>query len=138
LRAYLSQQFQIAVSVRTVANGLGHRLYQVRKPADRRLVDVRGVDGLPPHHVAEDVMVMPPAELIRQKVVGMVSRSGTVKPMIDLADIRRLLLAFPHLKVLDGLVAERLRASGAPAPALEAWREIAAEEIVAENDEDGY
>src|SRR3954453_7370595 len=55
LRGYLSQRFQIAVRVRTVASGIGRRLYQVRKPEDRRLVDVRGVDGLPPHRVVEEV-----------------------------------------------------------------------------------
>jgi hypothetical protein len=137
LCTHLSQRFQIAVRVRTAANGLGHRLYQVRKPDDRRLVDVRRVESLPPHNVVEDVMVMPPAELIRQKVVGMVNRSGTAKQLMDLADIRRLLLAFPDLKAVEGIVADRLSATDAPAPALKAWREIAAEEIVAENDDDG-
>ena len=39
LRTYLSQRFQIAVRVRTVADGLGHRLYQLRKPKNRHLVD---------------------------------------------------------------------------------------------------
>ena len=34
LRGYLSQRFQIAVRVRTVANGIGRRLYQVREPPD--------------------------------------------------------------------------------------------------------
>src|SRR5438552_8767389 len=36
----LLQRFQITVRIRSVANGLGHRLYQVREPEDRRLVDV--------------------------------------------------------------------------------------------------
>lgn len=48
LRASLSQRFHIAVRIRTVANGLGLRLYQVRKPENRDLVDVRRVDVLPP------------------------------------------------------------------------------------------
>ncbi len=77
LRAYLSQRFQIAVRIRTVANGLGHRLYQVRKPQNRHLVDIRGVESLPAHQVIEEVMVVPPVVLIGQKVVGMVNRSGT-------------------------------------------------------------
>jgi hypothetical protein len=138
LQVFLSQKFQIEVRVRTVANGIGRRLYQVRKPDDRRLVDVRGVDALPPHRVVEEIFVVPPVDLISQKLVGMVSRIGTANQMMDLADIRRLLLRFPELQAAEGPVAERLRASGAPAPALEAWREIAAQEIVAENDEDGY
>jgi hypothetical protein len=47
LRAHLSQQFQIAVRIRTVAGGLGHRLDQVRKPRNRHLVDVRSVNSIP-------------------------------------------------------------------------------------------
>ena len=138
LRGYLSQRFQIAVRVQTVANGIGRRLYQVRKPQNRHLVDVRIVDSLPPHQQVEGIQVIPPADLIGQKVLGMVSRSGTAKRLTDLADIHRLLLAFPDLKAVEGSVADRLRASDAPAAALETWREIASQEIVAEDDEDGY
>ena len=83
-------------------------------------------------------MVVPPADLIGQKVVSRVSRSGTAKSITDLADIHRLLLAFPELKALEGPVAERLRDSGASAAALEAWREIVAQEIVATDDDEGY
>src|SRR5437764_15096811 len=46
LRVFLSQKFQFAVSVRTVANGIGRLLYQVRKPQNRHLVDIRRVGGL--------------------------------------------------------------------------------------------
>ena len=53
LRAHLSERFQIAV-IRTVANGLGHRLYQLRKPKNRHLVDVRGVaSSTPPRDCRE-------------------------------------------------------------------------------------
>lgn len=138
LRAYLSQRFQIAVRVRTVADGLGHRLYQLRKPTNRHLVDVRSVSSIPPHQVVDHVLVVPPVDLIAQKVVSMVNRSGTAKRMTDLADIYRLLLAFPELKALEGLVDDRLRNAGAAGPILDAWREIATAEIAAENDDDGY
>ena len=138
LRLHLSNRFQIAVRIRTVANGLGHRLYQVRKPKNRHLVDVRSVETIPPHQVVEEVLVVLPADLIAQKVVSMVSRSGTAKGPTDLTDIRRLLLAFPELKTVDGAVADRLRAAGAPEPVLDAWRGIATQEIVEESDEDGY
>ena len=138
LRAHLSERFQIAVRVRTVAKGLGHRLYQIRKPKNRHLVDIRAVDGLPAHQVIEQVLVVPPAELIGQKVVSTVNRSGTAKQMTDLADIRRLLLTFPDLKALEGPVTACLRAAGADEPAFDAWREIVAQEIVPENDDDGY
>ncbi|HZW31550.1 MAG TPA: hypothetical protein VFF52_12635 [Isosphaeraceae bacterium] len=138
LRAHLAARFQIAVRIRTVADGLGYRLDQLRKPKDRHLAAVRRVAGLPAHQVVDNVLVVPPADLICQKVVSRVSRSGTAKSTLDLADIYRLLLTFPELKTREGPVAERLRDSGAPESALEAWREIAAQEIVAEDDDEGY
>ncbi len=112
LRIYLSQRFHIAVRIRTVADGLGHRLYQVREPQNRHLVDIRAVDGLPRYQVVEEILVVPPADLIGQKVQSMVNRSKTAKGATDLADIRRLLLTFPDLKAREGSVADRLRASG--------------------------
>ena len=138
LRAYLSGKFQIAVRIRTVANGLGYCLYQVRKPQDRCLVKVRRVDVLPAHRVVQEVMVVPPVDLIGQKVKSMVKHSKAAKGPMDLADIHRLLLAFPELKVFEGPVADCLRAAGAPSTTLEAWREIAAQEIVADDDDEGY
>ncbi len=138
LRAYLSHRFQIAVRTRTVAGGQGHRLYQVRNPKNRHLVNVRSVDALPAHQVVEGILVVPPAELISQKVQSMVNRSRSAKGPTDLTDIRRLLLTFPDLKATEGLVADCLRSAGAPGPVIEAWRDIAAQEIVPENDDDGY
>ena len=138
LRTYLSQRFQIAVRIRTVADGLGLRLYQLRKPKNRHLVDVRSVNNVPPHQVVDNVLVVPPVDLIAQKVVSMVNRSGTAKRITDLADIHRLLLTFPELKAREGLVADHLHKAGAPGPVLEAWCEIAASEIVAEHDDEGY
>jgi hypothetical protein len=138
LRAHLSDRFQIAVRIRLVAGGIGHRLYQLRKPKNRHLVDVRVVPSLPPHVVVDDVQVIPPADLICQKVISMVSRSGTAKRMTDLADVHRLLLAFPQLKATEGEVGRRLRDSGAASAVTEAWREIVDSEILAENDDDGF
>src|SRR5262245_8998835 len=60
LRAELSRRFQIAVRIRTVADGLGHRLYQIRKPKNRHLVDVRGASQLPPHRIVQGVQVVDP------------------------------------------------------------------------------
>ncbi len=138
LRAHLSERFQIAVRIRTVAGGVGHRLYQVRKTQNRHLVDVRRVGHLPPYRVIDNVLVTPPTDLIAQKVLSMVSRSKSAKGPSDLTDIRRLLLTFPELKVPVGAVADCLRNSGATEKVLAAWREIVAEEIEAPNDDDGY
>ena len=115
LRGHLAEKFQIAVRIRTVADGKGHRLYQIRKPKNRHLVDVRAVDDLPAHQVVEEVLVVPPADLIGQKVQSMVNRSQSAKGPTDLTDIRRLLLTFPELKTLEGPVADRLQATGASA-----------------------
>src|SRR5271154_2888701 len=60
LRVYLSERFRIAVRIRTVAHGMGHRRYQVRKPENRHLVDVRSVDKIPPYQIVEEVQVVPP------------------------------------------------------------------------------
>jgi hypothetical protein len=138
LRVYLSDRFNIAVRIRTVAGGLGHRLYQVRKPKNRHLVDVRSVDQMPPHQVIEQVPVITPPELVAQKVLSAVSRPNTAKGLTDLADIRRLLLAFPQLKAIEGPVTQRLRELGASEAAVKAWQEVAAQEIVAEDDDAGY
>lgn len=138
LRTYLAERFQIAVRIRTVANGVGHRLYQRRKPENRHLVDIRSVDRFPAHGTVDSVLVIAPAGLICLKVISSVSRMGSAKRFTDLADIYRLLLTFPDLKTPDGPVAEHLRASGASETVLDAWRGIVAEEITPEDDEAGY
>ena len=138
LRGHLAQKFQIAVRIRTVADGKGHRLYQVSKPRNRHLVDVRGVEALPIHQIVEQIRVVSPAELISQKVQSMVNRSQSAKGPTDLTDIRRLLLTFPELKTLGGPVADRLHATGASSADMEAWREIVAQEIDQSDDDDGY
>ncbi len=138
LRVYQSQRLQIAVRTRVIANGQAYRLYQVRKPKNRHLVEIRSVDALPAHQVVDEVSVVLPAELIGQKVQSMVNRSKSAKGPTDLTDIRRLLLAFPELKTIHGRVADCLQACGAPGQVIQAWREIVAQEIVPENDEEGY
>ena len=138
LRVHLAEKFQIAIRIRTVADGKGHLLYQIRKPKNRHLVDVRAVDGLPAHQVIEKILVIPPADLIGQKVQSTINRSQSAKGPTDLADIRRLLLTFPELKAFEGPIAERIRATGASSDALEAWRGIVAQEIAADDDDDGY
>jgi hypothetical protein len=60
-------------------------------------------------------------------------RAGT-----DLADVRRLLLTFPHLKTRDGPVRDRLHAAGAPADVLAAWDDVVAQTILPEDEDAGY
>src|SRR6266849_918503 len=67
LRKHLNHRFHIAVRVRKVREGLGYRIYQVRKPENRHLVDVRPVETLPPHQRVRKVLVVTPPELIAGK-----------------------------------------------------------------------
>ena len=101
-------------------------------------MNVRAVDSLPAHQVVNEVLVVPPADLISQKVQSMVNRSQSAKGPSDLTDIRRLLLTFPQLKTAEGSVAERLQSAGASSAALTAWQAIVAQEIVADDDDNGY
>jgi hypothetical protein len=138
LRAYLSKRFHISVRVRKVKEGLGYRIYQVRKPKNRHLVDVRPVTGFPPTKRVKKVLVVSPAELIANKVLSMVSRQKSRKGIMDQADLNILLLTFPELKTEDGPVAERLRAAGATETVVAAWKDLVAQEILPEDEDSGY
>jgi len=138
LRAVLHDRFHIAIRVRSVARGAGYRLYQVRKPTHRHLVDVRSVRQLPACKRVAKVLVLTPAELVGHKVLSMISRRKTPKGMMDVADLRGLLLTFPELKAEEGPVAEALRGMQAPPEALGAWRDLVGEEILPEDDQAGF
>ena len=138
LRIYLNKRFHIAVRVQAVREGIGYRLYQVRRPKNRHLVDVRPVSEFPPTKLVRKVRVVAPPELIANKVVSAASRRKTAKGLIDLADLRRLLLTFPELKRREGEVAERLHAAGADAAVMAAWKDLVAQEILPEDEDAGF
>jgi hypothetical protein len=138
LRTYLNKRFHIAVRVRSVRGGIGYRIYQVRKPKNRHLVDVRPVDRLPPNQRVDEVAVLTPAELACSKVLSMVGRGKTLEGAQDRIDLGRLLLAFPELKTEKGPVADALKAAGASAEAMAAWKEVVAQKIQAQGDDAGY
>ena len=135
IRAGLNLRFNIAVRVRAVPSGLGYRVYQLQKPNNRHLVDVRAVSKLPPCQRVERILVPMPSELISQKVISMTSRSKTAKGMTDIADLRRLLLAFPALKTKEGLVLEALKTALAQPLQIAAWFDLVEQEIELESDE---
>ena len=137
LCAHLSQKLHIAVRVREVVPGQGYRIYQVRKPSNRRLVDIRQAEKLPASTRFEGVLVTAPPELVAMKVISMVRRAGRPKAGTDLVDVQRLLLAFPELKAAEGAVLEQLRQMGADEAALSRWHEIALSHIEPDEDE-GY
>lgn len=138
IRAFLHQRFHIAVRVWESKEGLGYRVYQVRKPENRHLVDVRSVDTLPPMQQVRKVQVVAPPELIANKVEAMVRRGHKAKGVMDRADLYRLLLAFPELKKAEGPVAERLRAAGADQAVFDAWKELVVREIEPEGEDDEF
>ena len=137
LCAHLSQKLRIAVRVREVVPGKGFRVYQVRKPTNRPLVDVRQTPHLPTSRRFEGVSVIAPPELVAMKVISLVRRAGRPKAGTDLVDVQRMLLAFPELKVPEGAVLEQLRQMGAEASVQSRWHEIALSDIEPDED-DGY
>lgn len=138
LRQFLNKRFHIAVRLRSVHEGIGYRIYQVQKPKNRHLVDVRPIDVLPPCQRVQEVLVVTPPQLICEKVISMVQRTKVAKGFTDRADLYRLLLTFPELKSVEGPVAERLRAAGASAEVMSAWKELVAQEILPEDDADEF
>jgi hypothetical protein len=135
LREFLNRRFHIAVRVRTVREGIGFRVYQVRKPQNRHLVDVRPVEILPPAQKVKRVLVVTPPELIAGKVQAWTQRRHKPKAGSDWRDLASLLLAFPELKTREGPVAERLRAADVSAEIMAAWNELVSQEILPEDED---
>jgi hypothetical protein len=138
IRKFLNQRFHIAVRVRRVWEGLGFRIYQVRKPENRHLVDVRPVTELPPAKRVRKVLVVTPPELIAGKVATWVRRRGKPKAGSDWRDLAMLLLTFPALKTEEGPVMERLRGLDRSDDLIAAWKGLVAQEILPEDEDAGY
>lgn len=135
LRNELSSQFNIAVRVRTVAQGQGFRLYQLRKEGNRHLVDIRQTDTLPASQAIAGIQVLAPADLIASKVISYYQRRGKPKSGTDWRDLALLLLTFPTLKTETGEVAALLQNSGVEQEILDLWLEFVAQEISPEDDD---
>jgi hypothetical protein len=136
LREYLSERFRIAIRVRTISDGKGYRLFQIQKPRNRHLVDLRTVKSLPHAERIEDVLVTSPPDLIAQKVISYHARRGQPKAGTDWRDLAMLLLTFPELKKERGAVSKALISTGVKDEVIRSWRELVAQEI-AEPDDDG-
>lgn len=135
LKDKLSERFHLSIRIRMIDEEIAYWVYQIRKPKNRHLVEVRKVDRLPSHRIIAGVQVLDPDELLCQKVIGMIRRLKTAKGPTDLTDIRRLLLAFPELKTSDGAVAARLAAIQAAENVVDAWNEIVEQDILPEDDD---
>ena len=134
---HLAGRFHLAVRVREIGQGRGFRIYQLQKPKNRHLVDLRSVSALPPAQRIEGVLVVLPDELIANKVVAFHRRRGTPKSGTDWRDLAVMLLAFPHLKTSRGPVRDRLEAAGADEAVLAAWEGVVAQEIRPEEEDEG-
>lgn len=131
LRDLLAEKFRIAVRVRSVAQGRGFRVYQLRPEKNRHLIDVRQVDELPESNRIEDMCVIVPSELIMMKLASYAARKHTEKGLTDKVDVVRLLRAFPSLR---DSVARRLR--DVPPQVRAAWDEISGERYDLSDDDE--
>lgn len=136
LREHLSARFQVAIRVREIGDGKGYHLFQVQKPRNRHLVDLRTVESLPHAERIEGVLVTSPPDLIAQKVISYHARRGQPKAGTDWRDLAMLLLTFPELKKEEGAVSKALISMDANEEVISAWSELVAQEIV-EPEEDG-
>lgn len=124
--------------VREIGDGRGFRLFQVRKPSNRHLVDVRSVEELPPSRRIARVLVMAPAELVASTVIAFCQRCGSPKSGTDWRDLAMLLLTFPELKSEAGPVTALLLAAGAGPEVIAVWRNLVAQEIHAADEDEGF
>jgi len=135
LRQYLSERFHIAVRVRVIGAGKGYRLFQIAKPRNRHLVDVRASESLPHAERIEDVLVISPPQLIAHKVISYHARRGQPKSGTDWRDLAMLLLTFPELKKEEGAVSEALKSMNVDDEAMRSWHELVTQEIMESEDE---
>lgn len=138
IRAHLAKEFTIAARVREVASGRGFRIFQLRQPKNRHLVDVRQVAELPPNQPISDVRVPTPEVLIAQKVISFTARKGQPKSGTDWRDLTLLLLAHPNLKSSAGPVRDRLTASAAGADVIAEWEALVATNIEPQSEADEF
>ncbi len=129
IRSELASRFHLAIRVRELKGGHDYRVFQVRKPANRHLVDVRCVGTLPPAQRIEGILVVTVPELIARKLLAMHGRKGQPKAGTDWRDLATLLLKFPDLKTESGPVRDRLQALGADTDELAAWNAMVREAI---------
>ena len=136
LSEHLHNRFHIAVRVRSVAGGSGYRIYQIRTPTNRHLVDVRQTLVLPACQRIEEILVVSPPELVSMKVISMAARPKTPKGLTDEVDLLRLLITFPELKTGAGSVLDSLHRQNASDNALQIWQDLVARDIRPETDDD--
>ncbi|MDQ3033453.1 MAG: hypothetical protein M3Y87_13625 [Myxococcota bacterium] len=134
IRAHIANRFHIAMRVREAGDGAGLRVYQLRKPKNRHLVDVRGVSSLPPYRIIEGVRVIEPGALAAMKASAIAARSAREKGLSDRLDLTRLLRTFPELRA-PARITELSHLHGL-AGAAAAWTEVASTPLEPDPDPD--
>jgi len=71
-------------------------------------------------------------------VIACRRRQGKPKSFTDRRDLAHMLLKFPELKAVHGMVEERLLAENAGEESLAFWRQLVAEPILPEEDDDEF
>ena len=136
LRAHLAAKFHIAVRVRAMTKrGAGFRVYQLAKPKNRALIDVRQEARLPKAVAKLGVRFVEPVTLLAMKVESYAARRNQIKGDTDRADVRRMLATFPELRKRRGKVADKLRANGASDEVIKIWHDFVSERLDPEDDE---
>ena len=135
IRDHLAQRFTWAVRVREGTAKGSYRVFQVREPRNRHLVDLRTETRAPKAQLIEGLLVLRPDELVARKVVAYTQRHGQPKAGTDWRDIASLLLRFPDLKVAAGPVADRLDEIGASDAVKKSWAEIVLRPIESATDD---
>lgn len=133
--AHLHQTLHLAARVRSVAGGNSYRVYQVLKPKNRHLVDIRQVDTLPRCELNDRIQVVEPASLIALKVISMAARSHTPKGLTDQADLMRLLMTYPSLKTKSGSVSDRLTEQNVEPPVMQVWYAMVSTDFQPDDDD---
>ena len=136
IRDEITKKFHLAIRVRELASGRDYRVFQVRKPSNRHLADIRSVEVLPPAKRIGGVRVVTVPELIARKLLAYRRRKGQPKSGTDWRDLAMLLLAYPELKTGAGDVADRLSALGATQEDMKTWSTLVQEPIQAGVDEE--
>lgn len=137
IRDYLAKQFHISVRVRGMTKrGAGFRVYQVMKPKNRSLVDVRQENHLPESRTKQGVRFVEPVALLVMKIKSFAARRNQIKGDTDRVDIRRMLETFPELRKLKGEVTSKLLADRVTDSVLDIWYDFVSEKL--ERDDDEY
>jgi len=136
LRDYLARRLFIAVRVRPMTKrGAGFRVYQLTRPRNRSLVDVRQETRLPASVSKLGVRFVEPVTLLAMKVQSYAARRNQIKGDTDRVDIRRMLATLPRLRKRHGEVTDKLLADGAPNSVLRVWYAFVDERLTPDTDD---